>query len=239
MNANNRYRYFAYIDMETYLKVLFAFISLHLRNIFPFVSVAAVIVSTFIFTACSDTAKLNPLPPNATILAFGDSLTYGTGTSRDKAYPVVLQSFIQRKVINAGVPGEISKKGLLRLNRLIDQHQPELVIICHGGNDILRKLDLNKTSDNLQQMIDLARQNNSQVVLIAVPKFGLMLNSSPLYKQLAEKNKLPIENDILGEILGNNSLKSDQIHPNAEGYRLLAEKIAALLKLAGAITENY
>lgn len=123
--------------------------------------------------ACSDKAKLLPLDADATILAFGDSLTYGTGTSRDKAYPAVLEKLIGRKVINAGIPGEISKKGLARLPDLIEKYHPDLIILCHGANDILRKLDLTKARNNLQQMISLAKTNGSEVVLIGVPEFSL------------------------------------------------------------------
>ncbi|MBT8438179.1 MAG: arylesterase [Gammaproteobacteria bacterium] len=188
-----------------------------------------------IILSCSDTPQLQPLDKNATILAFGDSLTYGTGTSRDKAYPAVLEKLIKRKVINAGVPGETSKKGLSRLPGLISQHQPGLVIICHGGNDILRKLDLNQTGENIQKMINIARDNNSEVVLIGVPQFGLFLHSAPLYQDLADKNRTPIATDILPEILGKLSLKSDHIHPNTKGYQKLAENISLLLKHAGAL----
>ena len=197
-----------------------------------------IIFVSIAIASCSDHAKLVPLAPNTIVLAFGDSLTYGTGTSRDKAYPAVLESLIHYSVINAGVPGEISKKGLQRLGGLIDRYRPGLIIICHGGNDILRKLDIKQTSNNIQQMIDLARQNNSQVVLIGVPEFGLFLDSSPIYQQLADKNQLPIENDIVGDILGNNALKSDHIHPNTKGYQLLAESITALLRQAGALAKN-
>ncbi len=186
-------------------------------------------------TACSDEAKLQTLNADATILAFGDSLTYGTGTSRDNAYPAVLAKLINRKVINAGIPGEISKKGLSRLPTLIKQHQPDLIIICHGANDILRKLNIDLTKINLQKMIDLARQNNSQVILIGVPEFSLFLKTSPIYQELAEKNQLPITNDILAEILANNAFKSDHIHPNAKGYQLLATDISLLLKQSGGI----
>ena len=139
----------------------------------------------FIFTllstliSCGDTAKLQALDSNATILAFGDSLTYGTGSSRNNAYPAVLQRLTGRNIINAGIPGEISSKGLSRLPDLIQQYQPDLIIICHGANDILRKLDLNQTKHNLQQMIDIARDNNSQVILVGVPEFGLFLDTSP------------------------------------------------------------
>ena len=188
-----------------------------------------------LISACSEEAKLQSLDASATILAFGDSLTYGTGTSRDNAYPAVLSAIIQRKVINAGVPGEISEKGLSRLSALIENHQPDLIIICHGANDILRKLNIHQTKINLQKMIDLAKQNNSQVVLVAVPEFSLFLNPSPIYQELAEENHLPIANDILVDILSKNALKSDHIHPNAEGYQLLARNISLLLTKSGAI----
>jgi len=189
----------------------------------------------FFISACSEDAKLKPLDANATILAFGDSLTYGTGTSRDKAYPAVLAALINRKVINAGVPGEISEKGLPRLSALIKQYQPDLIIICHGANDILRKMDINQTRNNLQKMIDIAKQNNSQVVLVGVPEFSLFLNTSPIYRKLAEANHLPFSDDILAEILMKNAFKSDHIHPNSLGYQLFAENISLLLKTSGGI----
>ena len=187
--------------------------------------------------ACSDEAKLQALDANATILAFGDSLTYGTGTSRDKAYPAVLAAMINRKVINAGVPGEISEKGLPRLSALIKQHQPDLIIICHGANDILRKMDINQTRNNLQKMIDMAKQNNSQVVLVGVPEFSLFLSTSPIYRELAEQNQLPFSDGILAEILMKNALKSDHIHPNSSGYQMLAENISLLLQTSGGIDQ--
>jgi lysophospholipase L1-like esterase len=192
------------------------------------------VISVFIF-ACSDSAKLNPLTANATVLAFGDSLTYGSGARREKAYPAVLESLIHFRVINAGVPGETSQNGLLRLEKLLQQHQPELVILCHGGNDILNKMDMKITARNIQRMIDLAKQNDAQVVLISVPEFGLLLRPLPLYRQLAENNRIPVENDILSDILSDNSLKADYVHPNSKGYQLLAERINKLLEASGAI----
>jgi lysophospholipase L1-like esterase len=185
--------------------------------------------------SCSDTVRLQPLSQDSIILAFGDSLTYGTGTSRDNAYPAVLERLTGRNVINAGVPGETSNRGLLRLANLIDQFQPDLIIICHGANDILRKLDLNRTRDNIQQMIDMARQNNSQVILIGVPEFSLFLDTSPIYQSLAEQNKIPLEENSLSNIIGNNALKSDHVHPNSDGYRVLAKNITSLLERSGAI----
>jgi len=190
-----------------------------------------------LLTSCSDQPQLKPLASDATILAFGDSLTYGTGTSRDKAYPAVLAGLINRNVINAGIPGEVSRKGLQRLPALLDRHRPALLIICHGANDILGKKDMTQAKNNIQQMIDLARSKDIEIVLIGVPEFSLFLTSSPIYQALADENKLPVEDNILGDILGNNTLKSDHVHPNTQGYQLLAEHIAKLLKRSGAIKQ--
>ena len=202
----------------------------HVIRIFLIVIIAGSVAG------CSDDTKLPALAADATILAFGDSLTYGTGTSRNNAYPAVLERLSNRTVINAGIPGETSSKGLLRLPGLIEKHQPDLIIICHGGNDILRKLDLSKTRTNIQRMIDIAKSNNSAVVLIGVPEFGLFMNSATFYEALAEKNNIPIANDILGDIIANNALKSDRIHPNSKGYQLLADEINLLLQRYGAIS---
>ncbi|PCI06694.1 MAG: arylesterase [Gammaproteobacteria bacterium] len=203
-----------------------------LKHIFKRLIIGFLLVFLF---ACSDKVQLQPLTDNSTVLAFGDSLTYGTGTSRDKTYPAVLERHIQRKVINAGKPGEISAEGVLRLPMLIKQYQPELIIICHGGNDILRKIKPDKTRANIQQMITLAKQNNIQVILIGVPKLGILLNTAPIYDALAAENQLPYLSDIIGHILSKAALKSDRVHPNADGYQLLAREVTRLLIESGAI----
>ncbi len=188
-----------------------------------------------LIAACDAGNQLQPLTKNAVILAFGDSLTHGTGASIEQAYPQKLQTMLSRTVINAGVPGEISQTGLKRLPGLLKKYQPELLILCHGGNDILRRNNPKQTKENLQQMIDLAKSSNTQVVLIGVPQFGIFLSAAPFYEELAQTNALPLENDLLTDILRKNSLKSDQIHPNSKGYTLMAERIHKLLIQYGAI----
>ncbi|MBN4063167.1 arylesterase [Cardiobacterium sp. AH-315-I02] len=207
------------------------------KNIYLVIVSVLTIMMAAVIASCSEKPH-KALNQDAVILAFGDSLTYGTGTSSNNAYPVILQTLVHRKVINAGVPGEISKDGLTRLPFLIKQHQPELIIICHGGNDILRRLDKEQTKNNIQKMINLAKDNNSQIILIAVPEFGLFLDDAAFYRTLADKNQIPIASNILGDILGKNTLKSDHIHPNAKGYQILATKIALFLKQTGAIPED-
>lgn len=185
---------------------------------------------------CGDsTPKLSKLPADAVVLAFGDSLTYGTGAQAETSYPAVLEQLIGRTVVSAGVPGEISATGLARLPEALDEHQPALLILCHGGNDFLRKLGDAQAAENLRAMIRLARQRGIDVALIAVPKPGLLPSPPDFYADIAKEFGLPYEEAALTAILRDKELKSDVAHPNAKGYARLAEAVAALLKKSGAL----
>lgn len=205
------------------------------KSVASLIYVSAGLLCCLLLAACEQPPRLQRLADDAVILAFGDSLTAGTGATSEQAYPSQLQVMTARTVINAGIPGEVSQRGLRRLPGLLSRYQPDLVIICHGGNDILRRLNLQQTRDNIQQMIDLSRAHGAQVVLLGVPEFGLFLSSAEFYTELADDNHVPIENTVLGDILKQAAYKSDQIHPNAAGYRLLAQKLVALLKKSDAI----
>lgn len=183
----------------------------------------------------SNDQKLTVLRPNDILLAFGDSLTLGVGTRPELSYPVHLSRFLARKVVNAGVSGEVSAEGARRLPGLLDQIKPELVIICHGGNDILRKLDREELRANLRRMYEAANQRDIDVIMIAVPHLGLGLEDVDLYQDLADELQIPLLPETLGKLLSHNQYKSDLIHLNGQGYRKLAEAVADLLAENGAL----
>ena len=198
--------------------------------------VAALLLAACALAGCGDKVpRLAALPQDAVVLAFGDSLTFGTGAQPEASYPAVLEQLIGRKVLGAGVPGEVSAAGLTRLPSALDYYQPQLLILCHGGNDFLRKLGDAQAAENLRGMIRIARQKGVDVVLIGVPKPGLLPSPPDFYAEIAKEFGLPYEGTALKEILRDNELKSDIAHPNAQGYARLAAAVAALLKKSGAV----
>jgi lysophospholipase L1-like esterase len=179
--------------------------------------------------------KLPRLEANAVVLAFGDSLTYGTGATPADAYPAALERLIGRKVVAAGVPGEISAEGLERLPRLLEEAKPALLILCHGGNDFLRKLGEDEAARNVRAMAKLAREQGVAVLLLATPKPGFGVSKVKFYEEIGRELAIPVETEVLADVLGSSKLKSDLVHPNAEGYRRIAEAVAKVLKKAGAL----
>jgi lysophospholipase L1-like esterase len=189
----------------------------------------------YLLAACDRPPQLPRLNDGDTIVAFGDSLTHGTGTSLEQAYPAVLSSLIQRTVVNAGVPGETTSEGLERLPDILEEHQPKLVLLCLGGNDMLRRQNNGQTESNLRAMIQSIRAKGANVVLIGVPEPKLFSGPPELYEKLADEFGLPYEGEIFNDVLKDNSLKSDPIHANAAGYQVVAERLAELLKETGAL----
>jgi acyl-CoA thioesterase-1 len=190
-----------------------------------------------VLTSCyKSSASLNKLPDQGVILAFGDSLTYGTGASVRHDYPSLLARRTPHKVVNAGRPGEVSRDGLKRLPALLDRHRPDLMILIHGGNDMLRQIPAEQTAENLKQMITLAQNRRIDVVMLGVPAPNIFwLSSAGFYRDLAETMEVPVDLDTLPEVLADHTLKSDLVHPNDRGYERIADQIHGLLVDSGAL----
>jgi len=183
----------------------------------------------------------NKVPPVAklaatdVVLAFGDSLTYGTGARAEDSYPAVLGQLIGRNVVRSGVPGEQTAGGLARLPEVLDEHKPKLVIVCLGGNDMLRKGTPANIEANLRKILTEIKSRGLDAMLIGVPAPALIASPPEFYSKLAREFAIPYEGDIVTSVLYKSELKSDPIHPNAAGYRKVAEAVAKLLRNAGAI----
>jgi len=206
----------------------------HRRPLTPRIG-ALIAVLALIASGCGQHPKLAPLAPDAVVLAFGDSLTFGTGASEEESYPSQLARITGRRVVREGVPGEVSAAGLARLAPMLDEHRPRLLLLCHGGNDFLRRMPKEQAAENVRAMIRLAKSRGVEVLLIGTPEPGFSVSPPAFYGEIAKEFRIPYEGDVLGKILRDGSLKADQVHPNAKGYRVMAESVATLLRKSGAI----
>jgi acyl-CoA thioesterase I len=184
---------------------------------------------------CGERPKLAPLASDAVVLAFGDSLTHGTGAAETDSYPAQLEQLIGRQVVRAGVPGEVTTQALARLPGMLDEHSPRLLLLCIGGNDFLRRLGNPQVEANVRAMVKLAKSRGIDVLLIGTPEPGFSITPPAFYAGIADEFRLPYEETAIADVLKDNALKSDPIHPNARGYRIIAERVADALKKSGAI----
>jgi len=193
--------------------------------------IAALVVLLLFLNMKTSFPTTEPLAADATVLAVGDSLTYGYGAPLDKSYPAQLSQLSGLTVINAGINGETSREGLVRLPKLLETYHPNLTILCFGGNDILQRKPLGELKENLRKMIQTCKDAGSLVLLIAVPDITLFgLEPLDLYEEVAEETGTPLLQGVLSMVLSRPSLKSDQIHPNAQGYMEMARAIHKKLK---------
>lgn len=189
--------------------------------------------------ACDGGPEYQPLPGDSVVLAFGDSVTHGTGAPEGEDYPHHLAALTGWHVVNAGVPGDTAQAARERLPGLLRVHQPELVIVELGGNDFLRKRPDRDVREDLRSMLRLAREHGAVVVLVAVPRLSLLrasvgaLADARLYETLAEEEGVLLVPEVFSRVLSDADLRADAIHPNAAGYRQLAEGIAEVLGDAG------
>jgi len=191
----------------------------------------AIVLILILFSLSQKETNIQPLNPQDSILAFGDSLTYGYNAEHSESYPSVLSHLTGYKIINEGILGDTSVDGVKRLAPLLEDSNIKLMILCFGGNDLIQGLSKENLKNNLKTMIHMAKEKNIQVLLISVPNLNIFgLSAMELYEEVAEEESIPLLSGMLSNILSQPSLKSDQIHPNAKGYKIMAEKIYEKLK---------
>ena len=185
----------------------------------------AIIFSVILTFGCARYEVKNIDSAGKDIICFGNSITVGSGVSREESYPYLLSRLIGHPVINAGRSGDTSSDGLKRLEKDVLSYQPRLVIIEFGGNDFLRRLPLDQTINNIRAMVERIQAKGSMVAIADVSSGMIMGNYRKRYKKLARKTRAIFISSLLKGIINKPSLKRDSIHPNAEGHRIIAERI--------------
>jgi acyl-CoA hydrolase len=191
--------------------------------------------------ACSQRPAFDPLAEGAVVLAFGDSITYGTGAGGALNYPAYLSHDTGWQVVNAGVPGDTAHGARDRIGPLLTQHRPEMVIVELGGNDFLRQRPPGQVKEDLRAILRDIAEADALVVLLAVPRLSLLrastgtLADAELYRELADEEGILLIEDVLSDVLSEDSLRADPIHPNTLGYERLAKSVQDNLRAAGLL----
>lgn len=177
------------------------------------------------------------------ILFFGNSLTAGYGLAdSNQSFPSIIQTKINTlhlpySVINAGLSGETTAGGKTRINGLLNQSF-DIFVLELGANDVLRGVPATETYANLQTIIDKVKTKHPAVKVVLL---GMKLPSflsgdyaekyKTIFTDLATKNNLALVPYLLENVAGNAQLNlRDGLHPNAEGYKIVAENVWKVLK---------
>jgi len=196
------------------------------------VAIAAVVVLIAIWALWPSpyTRVANLGSHGSNVIAFGDSLTAGYGAGAGEDYPSRLSEIAGIAVINAGVSGDTTESALARLDADVLARDPRIVIVGLGGNDFLRSVPIAATEANLRTIVRKTQAAGAMVVLLGFKFPSLSADYGEMYKRIAGDERCLLVAGVLSGILTDESLKSNAIHPNAKGYRLMAERIAGPLR---------
>lgn len=174
----------------------------------------------------------NESPAGTAIIAFGDSLTAGHRVDPASNYPSRLSRAIGRPILNRGNSGDTTADGLRRLERDVLAHNPRIVLLCLGGNDMLRRQPADRQFENLREIIGRIHAAGALVILLGLEGDGFLYSSDygDRYEQLARETGCVLVPDLLDGVIGRSSLMIDNIHPNEQGYERVVERI---MKYAG------
>lgn len=177
-----------------------------------------------------------------TILFFGNSLTAGYGLDTKESFPSLIQDRLDSldlkyTVINAGLSGETTSGGKNRLGWVLKQ-KVDIFVLELGANDGLRGIPLDETRSNLQNIIDVVREKNSETKIILAgmqipPNMGQEYTTEfrTIFPDLAEKNDVQLIPFLLDGVAGIPDLNlPDGIHPTAEGQKIVRENVWTILE---------
>jgi acyl-CoA thioesterase-1 len=164
------------------------------------------------------------------IICFGNSLTSGVGASAGNDYPSILAKNLDFPVINAGRPGDTTIDALKRIGHDVLHQKPRLVIVEFGGNDFLQGVPEKQTLKNLDRIVKKIQDAGAIVVLVQIRTSLWKDSYLSGVRKIAQRRRAVLINDILKGIITNSRLKTDYLHPNDEGYKIIAFRILKAIK---------
>jgi lysophospholipase L1-like esterase len=170
----------------------------------------------------------NAHPSGANVIALGDSLTEGYRVDPGQGWPEQLSAIVGRPILNRGVSGDTTGDALARLERDVLAQDPRVVLVCLGGNDMLRQMPADQQFDNLRAIVRRIQDKGALVVLIGTEGYKILakVDYGSRYEGLARETGAVYVSDLMKGVLTDPALMHDRIHPNARGYEKIARRIA-------------
>jgi acyl-CoA thioesterase I len=171
----------------------------------------------------------NAAPTGRSVVAFGDSLTEGYRMGPGEDYPAQLSRLLALSIVNAGASGNTTADALARLEKDVLAHEPRVVLLCLGGNDMLRRVPPEQQFGNLRQIVAHLQKAGALVIVLGLdgpPAPGGGGDYGARYRRLAEESGAVLVPDLLDGVMGDRALMYDGIHPNAAGYAHIARRLA-------------
>ena len=181
--------------------------------------------SVIALSACAKREIKNLDSRGKNIICFGDSITFGYGARPGEDYPTELAKLLNTPVINAGIDGDTTSTALKRISSDVLEKEPRLVIIEFCGNDFLHKVPIELTVQNIRQMIEVAQAKGAMVALVDISAGMFLSDYRKVFAKLAREKEVIFIPEVLNRIITNPSMKSDFLHPNAKGYKLIAQRV--------------
>lgn len=169
-------------------------------------------------------------PREGPIVALGDSLSAGYGSASKLGYLGLLEQRLGVSIVNKSISGNTSSQGLERLQRDVLDLRPALVILELGGNDFLQKVPPEETFANLDSIVSQVQAQGAPVLVLAVQSGPFSDKSASRYRELARKRQTGFVENIMAGIFTNPALKYDPIHPNDDGYKVMADHVEPELR---------
>jgi len=184
-----------------------------------------IVIAFIALSGCAKREIKNLDSKGTNIICFGDSITFGYGANPGEDYPSLLSKMTRIPVINAGIDGDTTVEAIKRIKSDALDRNPLLVIVEFGGNDFLRKIPQDVTISNIKEMVERIQAQGAMVAIVDMSAGIFLQEYRRAFADLTQEKSAIFIPSVLSGIITNPSLKSDFIHPNADGYKMIAQRI--------------
>lgn len=163
------------------------------------------------------------------IVFLGNSITAGQGAESGEDFPTLIGKALNVPIVNSGVSGDTTSDALLRIDKDVLSKNPSVVVVELGGNDLLAHEDIGTTNNNFDVILSKIKPTRAKIVILGINFFVFNQRYETSWRELAKKYDAIYVPNILEGIITDESLKFDDIHPNAQGYQKIADRLIPII----------